>query len=101
MKKLLTGVLVFSFALGLVAGGVLTLPERASAVSCVLAPEPFYWLSPTDPLDLCENPPLPVPQWLPTYLCVGYWGTSSQPCGCTFVGCSMIERGGERIPPIK
>jgi len=108
MKKLLTGALVFSFALGLLAGGVLTLPERASAArlpQCVLEPEPFYWVDMLDPEDLCDsldvlydNPGDTTQEWFPAYQCEGYWSTTGKPCQCTFIGCCQIERPTGKTP---
>lgn len=108
MKRLLTGALVFSFALGLLAGSVLTLPERASAArlpQCILEPEPFYWVDLNDLEDLCvelnglyDSPSDTTQEWFPSYLCEGYWSNTGKPCQCTFKGCVILEKEPGKTP---
>lgn len=101
MKRLITGAVLFSLAFGLMAGIALTPsgPVRAALLpQCIEEPEAFFWVGPKDN-ELCPNQPLPTgEEWLPTYLCEGYWSNTGQPCMCTFVGCSISSRPTGKTP---
>ena len=91
MRKLLTGMVVVAILIGFAAGSITVTTAPANATDCVLEPEPFIWIGGEclpevgNPKDFAYND---------VYRCLGYWGSTGEPCLCTYLGCQRPRTGG-------